>query len=135
MKKKKLLSIVLSAAMVFSMSAVGAFAADGDATTSYTSEDGITLIGAAPFAGATNVAPGSNNAPQPVRVALDGSVSTVVANINDSDKTNDYIKVTTEVTDDAGATVTEQLNVTASADGNIVVLTPVTGTRMESGTD
>ena len=113
------MAVILSAAMVFSMGAVGAFASDGDATTSYTSEDGITLIGAAPFAGATNVAPGNNSSKQPIRVALSGSVSDVVASINDDDDTNDCIEVTvgTEPNDTA-------VDVTASADGNIVVLTP-----------
>ena len=112
------MAVILSAAMVFSMGAV-AFASDGDATTSYTSEDGITLIGAAPFAGATNVAPGNNSSKQPIRVALSGSVSDVVASINDDDDTNDCIEVTvgTEPNDTA-------VDVTASADGNIVVLTP-----------
>lgn len=116
--KRKLMAVILSAAMVFSMGAV-AFASDGDATTSYTSEDGITLIGAAPFAGATNVAPGNNSSKQPIRVALSGSVSDVVASINDDDDTNDCIEVTvgTEPNDTA-------VDVTASADGNIVVLTP-----------
>lgn len=107
MKKKKLLSIVLSAAMVFSMSAVGAFAAENDATVL----SDATLIGAAPFEDATNVAPGSQNAPQPIRVALSEGADTVAANIDD------YIQVKATET---GAKVT----VTASTDGDIVVMTP-----------
>ena len=64
--KRKLLSVILSAAMVFSMSAVGAFASENDTAVL----SNAALIGAAPFAGATNVAVGSSTAPQPVRIAL-----------------------------------------------------------------
>lgn len=105
--KKKLISIVLSAAMVLSMSAVGAFAAENDATVL----SDATLIGAAPFEDATNVAPGSQNAPQPIRVALSEGADTVAANIDD------YIQVKATET---GTKVT----VTASTDGDIVVMTP-----------
>lgn len=106
MNKKKILSIVLSAAMVFSMSAVGAFASENDATVL----SDATLIGAAPFAGATNVAPGSNNSPQPIRIALSEGAGTVAADIDS------YV----QIKDAAGSEVT----VTASTDGAIVVLTP-----------
>lgn len=112
--KKKALSIVMAAMMAFSVTAVGVFADDNTVTVL----NGVQVIGAAPFAGATNVAPGNNNAKQPVRIALSDGADIVAENINS------YILLK----DGSGNVVT----VTASTDGDIVVLTPAS--VLSSGT-